>query len=409
LSARSDEPHALIAGAGVGGLTAALGLSRRGWRISLLERSNGNEDVGAGLQISPNASAILRDLGVLQKVTAAGLEPDAIHIRNHRGVTLKRIPLADAEVRWGAPYIDVHRADLTAALREAVLTEANVVFHSQTSVVGFSQTADNVSVAAQHGAARLTFSVDCLIGADGVRSQVRARLAALRGVADDLPKRANYVAWRALVPAERVDPALRAPESSLWLGPHAHLVHYPLRGGSMINVVAIVDARQPLDETVDIWSAAGDPADIAKTFATWARPARDLIAAAPDWRVWPLIERATPPDWHDGRIALLGDAAHAMLPFLAQGAAQAVEDGATLVKCLAGRRDTLAALAAYSAARAARAARVQGASRRQARIYHFGGIGAAIRDMVLRASRPQALQARLDWLYDTHSTDQAKP
>jgi salicylate hydroxylase len=408
LSAQSDEPHALIAGAGVGGLTAALALSRRGWRITLLERSNGNEDVGAGLQISPNASAILRGLGILEKITAAGLEPDAIHIRNHRGATLKRLLLEDAGVRWGAPYIDVHRADLMTALREAVLAEANVVFHPQTSVAGFSQTADNVSVAGQHGATRLTFTADCLIGADGVRSQVRARLGASRAVADDLPKRANYVAWRALVPADRVSPALRAPESSLWLGPQAHLVHYPLRGGSTINVVAIVDAFQPLDETADMWSTAGDPADIAKRFARWARPARDLIGAVPDWRLWPLIERTTLPDWHEGRVALLGDAAHAMLPFLAQGAAQAVEDAGTLATCLARAKDIPAALAAYSARRAGRAARVQGASRRQAPIYHLDGIGALIRDTVLRASKPEALRARLDWLYDVRGADQAK-
>ena len=400
MSERPDAPHALIAGAGVGGLTAAVALARRGWRITLLERRDGQEEIGAGLQLSPNASRILRDLGLLPKLIESGLAPDAVRIRRARdGAELARLPLTDAETRWGAPYLDIHRADLIAALHGAALADANVSFHPQTTLAGFDQTPAGVQVAALHGPMRLSFSADCLIGADGVRSFVRARDAALRGRPDDLPKRAHYVAWRTLVPAERVAADMRRPESSLWLGPGAHLVHYPLRGGTLINVVAVVDAKRRLDDKADLWSQAGDPAWIAARFARWAPQIRALIAAADEWRIWPLVERAARPTWSNGRIALLGDAAHAMLPFLAQGAAQAIEDAAALAAHLTPGADVAGALAAYGAARAPRAARIQDESRRQARRYHLGAPASLVRDMVLRGLGPARLTTRYDWLY----------
>lgn len=395
----AGSPRVLIAGAGVGGLTAAIVLARRGWRITLVERRDGNENIGAGLQLSPNASAILRDLGVLPGLVEAGLAPEAIHIRRARdGATLARLPLADAERRWGAPYLNVHRADLVRILRESALAEPGVSFHPQTALAGFEQTANGVRAVGLRGPMRVGFEADCLIGADGVRSFVRARNAALDGKADDMPTQTNYAAWRSLVAGASVPKDMRWPESNLWLGRGAHLVHYPLRGGKMINVVAVVDARETLDEKADLWSQSGDPAWIAARLARWAPDIRDLVAKAAEWRVWPLIERETPAIWSHGRVALLGDAAHAMLPFLAQGAAQAIEDAAALAAALEPGGDVISALAAYSASRAPRAARVQSESRRQARIYHLGQPASLARDMVLRSLGPR-LSRRYDWLY----------
>lgn len=195
---------------------------------------------------------------------------------------------------------------------------------------------------------------------------------------------------------------MRREESSLWLGRRAHLVHYPLRGGSVVNVVAIVDEDFRAAQGVDFWSSPGDAAALEPRFAAWHASARALLAAASEWRKWPLFDRDPLPSWSAGRVALLGDAAHPMLPFLAQGAAQAIEDAAALGEALAQDRDIPRGLRAYQAARQARAARVQRESRRQGAIYHLGGPAAWARDSALRALGGANLLARYDWLYDAH-------
>jgi salicylate hydroxylase len=400
-----NEPHALIAGAGIGGLSAALCLARAGWRVSVFESANELEEVGAGLQLSPNASAILRKLNVIERLTGKSLAPDSIRVRRASdGATLSLMPLNGAERRWGAPYLLAHRADVQRALLDAVADEPSIKLHTGVAVTGFATGPNGVVAELREGPRRLEAPGDCLIAADGSRSSLRAKL--LPGSADALTF-SMRTAWRALIQADRVAPDALRRESCLWLGRRAHLVHYPLRGGAVVNVVAIVEESEP--PVSESWSHRGDPAVLAARFVSWHRSARALIGAAREWRRWPLLDRDPLPVWTADRVALLGDAAHPMLPFLAQGAAQAIEDAAALGAAL-GRnsvrdgalqaaRDIPRALAAYAAARRARADRVQQESRIQGRVYHLFGASAFARDTTFRALGGERMLARYDWLY----------
>lgn len=391
-----DPPHAVIAGAGIGGLCTSLCLARGGWRVSLYEKAKVLEETGAGLQLSPNASAILGRLGVIERLARFALRPKAIRIRRARdGATLAVMPLDDAERRWGAPYLVVHRADLQRALLAAIARESSIRLQTGAAVAGFASGENFVAIAVEQGVVRLKAAGDCLIGADGVRSFVRQRLGA------DSARFSGRTAWRATVDAARVPAELRRDETTLWLGRKAHLVHYPLRGGAIINVVAIVD-EEFWPDGADFWSSPGDRSFLGARFLGWDETARELLHAAPDWRKWPLFDCKPIASWVAGRVALMGDAAHPMLPFLAQGAAQTIEDASVLGDVLARGQNIEASLCAYLEARHARATRVQRESRRQAAIYHLAGPAALLRDMALRALGPQKMLARYDWLYDAH-------
>ena len=402
-------PHILIAGAGIGGLTAALALARVGASVAILERAPALEEAGAGVQLSPNAGRVLDRLGVLAGLERQAFAPDGIRVRAARsGRQLSFMPLDGARGRWGTPYLVVHRADLQAALLEAVAGAAAVRLHLGTAVAGFgSASGDNaatgVTVTTKQGALTRAISGDALIGADGVRSMIRARLVV---DADDRPLETGRTAWRTTVKAAALDPLFRVPETGLWLGPDAHLVHYPLRGGTHVNVVAIIREAAASSEG---WSASGDAAVIGGRFASWHRHARRLVEAAPQWTTWPLSDRRPLPSWNAGSVALLGDAAHPILPFLAQGAAQAIEDADTLADAVSGVVSGTSsmpdALARYSHARQARARRVQDAARSLGRIYHLAGPAALARDVAMAALGPHRLLARYDWLYGHPSTN----
>jgi 2-polyprenyl-6-methoxyphenol hydroxylase-like FAD-dependent oxidoreductase len=387
-------PHAVIAGAGIGGLCTALCLARVGWRVSLYEKAKILDETGAGLQLSPNASAILRRLGVLERLAPFALAPEAIRIRRARdGATLARMPLDGAQARWGAPYLTVHRADLQRALLEAAALEGAIRLQTGAAVVGFASTQEGVAVAIAQDAVRLKEAGDCLIGADGLRSFVR------HGFFADHLRFSGRTAWRTTIEAACVPAAMHRQETNLWLGRKAHLVHYPLRGGTIVNVVAIVDEDfRPGEE--DFWSSPGDPKFLEVRFAGWDKSARDLLGAASDWRKWPLADRDCVASFVSGRVALIGDAAHPMLPFLAQGAAQAIEDASVLGEVLGRGQNIEAGLRAYQEKRLPRVARVQKESRRQATIYHLGGPAAFLRDAALRVLGPEKMLARYDWLYD---------
>ncbi len=380
----------LVAGAGIGGLTAALALARADFRVVVLERATRLEETGAGIQLSPNASRILFDLGLRERLAVSAVAPEGIRVMRASGRNIVRIPLGfSAEKRYGAPYWVIHRADLQAALIAAVSEQPHIAVRLGARVDDFAIHANGVSLRAFGPAGDLDDQGVALVGADGLWSAVRKRIS-------DKPLRfAGRTAWRAAVPVEAVAPELRERWTHLWLGRGAHLVQYPMRGGREINLVAIIsdDWQEPG------WSAPGLRDDILPSFAGWGAQARRLIATPDRWLKWALLDRTPDRHWGHGPVTLLGDAAHPMLPFLAQGGAMAIEDAAVLASCLAREADPAAAFRTYEKLRRVRTARIQHEARANDFRYHLPDPPAFARDLALRAMGGDRLLSRLDWLY----------
>ncbi len=393
----SKPAHVLIAGAGIGGLCAALTLQRAGCSVTIMERSPVLEEAGAGVQISPNASAILRELGVLDRLASSALVPECLHIRRaYDGRAIVTLPLGTlAEQRWGAPFQVVHRADLQRALLESIAEQPDISLETGEAISGFRQDDEGVTVSLTHQTlGRSTRLGMVLIGADGIRSGVRSGMGG--AIAHNTPVWSGKTSWRVLVPSANAPAFAREKASQLWMGDNAHLVHYPLRGGTVINVVAIVRDSTP-DQPDSVQQAIAVMKDM---FSSWDPQARALIAVAKNWTRWPLFDRDPSAHWVRGRVALLGDAAHAMVPFMAQGAAQAIEDAGAIGAAFHLHNSSVpAALLAYQSARVKRAGRIQALSRRQGTIYHLSRPFSLARDMALKALGPQGLLARQDWLY----------
>jgi len=374
-----------------------MALSRASFKVAIYERTDKLEEFGAGLQITPNATRVLARLGVLERVRQLSSKPPAVLVlRGSDNAKLMRLPLDDAERRWGAEYLVIHRADLQTALVEAVRAQPGIELSLGTTVTGFAANGDTISVRLQRGLTAARDEADLLIGADGLRSQVRS------GLGFGPPDRADFtgrVAYRALVNAEDAEPRWARSEIVLRLGPEAHLVQYPLRRGLIINLVATIRSPSRAGDGDQQWDGAADRSTLERAFARWSKEARALIGAPVQWRAWPLYCRPPIPSFSLGRAALVGDAAHPMVPYLAQGAAQAIEDAGALGRMVALAQDIPAALALYSRDRVERAARVQREALRQGRIYHLGGPLAFARDTTMRMLGPRRLSERYDWLY----------
>jgi salicylate hydroxylase len=385
----------IIAGAGIGGLTAALAIAQRGFGVAVFDQAQRLEEIGAGVQLSPNASRILIALGLGEQLRRHVVAPHELRVMNGRTAgVLARAPLgAVAAKRYGAPYWVIHRGDLQAVLVNAVRAHPDIALHLGTRVEDFTFTDNGVTISARSSQGEFEDHGAGLIAADGLWSSLRRRLGHRRE-----PRFARHTAWRALAPADAVVPELRSPAVNLWFGSRAHLVHYPVRGGSLINVVAIIrdDWREPG------WSAPGERAEILARYPTpmWSAAARAILAAPRHWQKWALYDRAPLAHWGKGAATLLGDAAHPMLPYLAQGAAMAIEDAAVLAQRLADTRDDPAgAMRRYERQRRARTARAQRAARRNGVVYQLGGPGAFLRTLALTAIGGERLLARYDWLY----------
>jgi salicylate hydroxylase len=388
--------HLIVAGAGIAGLTAALALTRAGMRVTVLEQSGQLAETGAGIQLSPNAARVLIALGLREQLSPLVMAPQAIRVMSgSSGREIVRIPLGDeAERTYGAPYWMIHRGDLQSVLAAAATAAHDITLKLGSRVVDFTGHANGITVLARGASETSDERGFALIGADGLWSVVASQL---RG--QQRPRFAHRTAWRALVPADSAPAEFRAPLVHLWLGLDAHLVHYPVKGGRLINIVGIV-----YDEwNKQGWSAAGDRDEILRHFArwSWAEKARALIALPEQWLKWALFDRKTPFRGGVGAVTLIGDAAHPMLPFLAQGAAMAIEDAAVLAAMLGRYRDDPAdALRGYEGARRHRTAHVQQVARKQGRIYGLSGPEAVFRNFGMRLMGGEKLRERYDWLYN---------
>ena len=379
----------LIVGGGIGGLALALALAKRGQKSAVLERQPEFATAGAGIQIGPNGVRALQELGVADALKPLAGKPEAIVVHGgSNGRVLARLPLgAWIAERHGAPYWVAHRADLHRLLAEAAALSSDIALHTRCEVTGIAQRKTTVVVTDANGR---SLEGAALIGADGLWSLVRQSLAPA-----SMPAFAGATATRTVIPVSDAG-RLAMPAVGLWLSPTAHVVHYPVRGGTEIAVVVI--AREPWRGRE--WDAQADAAQLRERIGHFHASLTDVLARVPEWRRWALHELAPLSTWALGRVALMGDAAHPMLPYLAQGGALALEDAIVLARCLTGcPREIPVALSRYQRLRSARATRVQRASLMQGRIYRLGLPLAWARDAVLRAVPGHALMARFDWLY----------
>jgi len=377
-----------IIGGGIGGLAAALSLLRAGFDVQVYEQASSLSEVGAGIQMSPNATRILLRFGLGPALAATGVKPIAGHMRRWAdGRTIQRSAMgAEMEAAFGAPYYHFHRADLLAALSQGLPPER---LHLRQRFERAIDHGDKVEIAFADGTGA---SADLLIGADGIHSAVRSLL-----FGPEHPDFTGCIAYRGLVPAARLAHLDLELTANNWVGPGRHFVHYFVAGGRLLNFVAVI-ARDSW--TKESWTDRGRVEDALAAYDGWHSQVREIIGAVEETFIWALFDRPPLPHWSKGRITLLGDACHAMLPFMAQGAAQSIEDGATLAACLLeGNGDLAAALRRYETLRLPRASRLQAMSRDNKHRFHLpDGPEQAARDAALAQRGDRSIPV-IGWLY----------
>lgn len=393
-----SNPRILIAGAGIAGLTAALALEKRGFSVVIMEKAPALSEVGAGLQLAPNATRLLARLGVTKDLLPHAVQPQALYLMSGRKAKpLMRMQLgAEADKRWNAPYLTCHRADLQAALLKTVARNPNIELHLGATVLSHHITADAVTIRVDHHDKIKDYSSALLIGCDGVWSEQRAR-----SMPKDRARFSNHIAWRATLPTDKIPHSFSSSLQdklavSAWLGQGVHLVAYPIKGGKAYNFVAITDG----EDIGTSWDMKGDSAALLRAFQNWSPAITDVLHAAQGWTFWPLFEMPEPKLVIEPRLILLGDASHAMTPFAAQGAAMAIEDAVSLAAHLSPDQvNHDDALAAFEKQRLERIGKVARRGKLNRFAYHASGPLALGRNLLFKARKPEDFLADLDWLY----------
>jgi 2-polyprenyl-6-methoxyphenol hydroxylase-like FAD-dependent oxidoreductase len=392
--AMEDTPRVLLIGGGIGGMAAALSLARLGLAVELLEQSAAIGEIGAGLQLGPNAFAALDALGVGEAVRGASVFTDRLVMMDAVDCSeVASVPVGEAfRARFGNPYAVSHRADLHGALFDAVQRHPLIRVHTGAQIDRLELGGAQVRAAARDGR---WFTGDAVVGCDGVKSVVRAQLIG------DAPRVSGHVVYRAVVPADEMPADLRWNAPVVWAGPNCHLVHYPLRHGELYNLVVTFHSRDQ-----EQWGVSdGSKAEVLSYFdGVHVRP-RQLLDRPTSWRRWSTADRDPVGQWSEGNATLLGDAAHPMMQYLAQGACMALEDAVTLGAAVQachredGRFDLPAAFRLYASARVARTARVVLSVREMGRLYHAKGVERQVRNSLWVGRTPERFYDAVEWLY----------
>jgi salicylate hydroxylase len=385
----SSAPSVLVCGGGIGGLAAALALTKVGVRVTVLEQAQELGEIGAGVQLGPNAFSAFDALGIGERARARAVYTERLMLLDAvDGSEIANMPVGEAfRARFGNPYAVIHRADIHHSLLEGVQENGQIALETSTRVERIEQAGDRVIAIDQRGR---SFAADALVGCDGGKSLVRQQYVG------DGARVSGHVVYRAVVDEAEFPADLKYNAPVVWCGPNCHLVHYPLRGGQQYNVVVTFHSRK-----TETWSITeGSQEEVLTYFTDIVPRARQLLSLPKSWRRWATADREPIAQWTFGRVTLLGDAAHPMLQYLAQGACMALEDSVTLGEAVRrSNGDLAAAFERYQRSRVTRTARVLLMTREMGRIYHAKGIERLVRNDLWKDRTPERFYDALEWLY----------
>jgi 3-hydroxybenzoate 6-monooxygenase len=389
MSVNKNRPPVLVVGGGIGGLATALALSRKGIPVQVLEQAPEFKEIGAGIQLGPNVFRMFEVLGLTEQMFHWAAFPEGLEFRD--SITTETIVDLKIDKRfhdkYHAPYGVIHRADMLNVILDACKNSSLIKLATSQKVISIDDTGDGVAVKTETGE---TYRGAALVGCDGLWSTVREKI-----VGDGKPVVSGHIAYRAVMPTDEWPKEYRLPKMIVWCGEKTHLVHYPLRRGELFNLVVVFHS----DRYEEGWDTYGDPAELHARFVDKCEPVRTLLTKVNAWKMWVLCDRPPIKDWSKGRITLLGDAAHPMLQYLAQGGNMAMEDAVCLaIQIEASGSDYETAFKKYRDLRYIRTARVQLMARVFGEIYHASGVNRELRNKLLREWSEEG-SLDMTWLY----------